>query len=637
MRTWADQMTDACPQAVTTETLSAWRDATLTATDADFLAHHAPTCRACADRLALFDAIEDALRQQRAPAPRPSLWGEVYARIADEARSNARGDAREGANARRDDFSDDGYSREYPTATGMGANVGAEPMRLPPTRRAQAPRRTGPADSGRLPLERQRLRRRWGALGAASAAALIAALLIGLLVSHQANNGQGGHATPTAHTPVSSATATSTPGATSVTLPAGWQNLPVIANDPGQPVIAPSNPQVVYFAAAGSSTKGVAPTYLLARSDDGGVTIHHLPFPTLNGQTLDTFSPQLINLFVSPLNPQTVYLYTQVDVAACPANFAPLSMRRVSRDASRSAQVNDRTDTQRGSMSLSSAICQPEYVSTDGGETWNLLNLPAKGLLGITPPDGNRYAPAIQAQGTRLYSTVADVELASSGVPIGGRLVVSVDGGVTWTLVDAPIAAQGLVAYDFAAAPSGSTVFVVSENPQTAQLPTVNPDPHLWRSDDAGATWTELGYTPGASATSGGVSGMATTVSTSGQAIVYLTTFDTNSPKSSTILKASADGGKTWQQAPDAGPLGETVPLGVSASNRVVMVFGDRSYRGWALGDAGWTAMAPSLGPSYSANLYFIAAAATNSAGKLALYAIGSINSTNIVARYTLP
>ncbi|HUY79711.1 MAG TPA: sialidase family protein [Ktedonobacterales bacterium] len=631
MRTWADQMTDACPQAVTTETLSAWRDATLAPTDAAFLARHTPTCRACADRLALFDAVEDALRQQRTPAPRPSLWGEVYARIADETRGSARTDAQ------RDDFAEDGYpsentaaySRGYPAATDSGA-AGDRLMRLSPISRARQPDRSGLADGGRTPDDRQPLRRRWGALGAASAALLIAALLIGLLLSRSGFNTRGAHPTPTAHTPVSSVTATST--VASDGLPAGWQNLPVIANDPGQPVIAPSNPQVVYFSVAGSSVKGVPPTYLLARSDDGGVTIHHLPFPLLNGQTIDTYSPLLLNLIVSPLNPQTVYLYTQFDLGACPNNFVPFATQRVTPRSAALGQV-----AQRGAEALAGSTCQPEYVSTDGGLTWTLLNLPTKGLLGITPPDGNRYAPTIQAQGSRLYSTVANVGLASSGVPMGGRLVMSQDGGVTWTLVDAPIAAQGLVAYDFAAAPSGSTVFVVSENPQTVQLPTVNADPHLWRSDDAGATWTELGYTPGASATSGGVSGMAATVSANGQAIVYLTTSDANLPKSTTILEASADGGQTWQHAPDAGTLGETVPLGVSASNRVVMVFADRSYRGWALGDAGWTTMAPSLGPSYSSNLYFIGDVVADNPHKVALYAIGDINSVSVVARSTLP
>jgi len=624
MRTWANQMTDACPQGISTETLSAWRDATLGASDADFVARHAPTCRACADRLALFDAIEDALRQQRTPAPRASLWGEVYARIADDQRG-------ERADPRHDSIDVAGYPTEYATAHDGGGTAGG-PVGLPPTaRQPRQARRPARDAGGRTPREGQRLRRRWGAVGAATAAALVAALLIALLASRLATHSNGGQPTPTAHTPVSSVTATSTTSATSDVLPAGWQNLPALANGPTQPVIAPSDPQVVYFAGGGTTVKGQAPTYTLARSDDGGATIHHLPFPTLNGQTIDTYAPLVLNVVVNPLNPQTVYLYTQIEVAACPANFAPLAMRRVSLDAGLGARRGAR-----GEAPLAGNVCQPEFVSTDGGESWGLLNLPAKGLLGITSPDGNRAERAIQIQGTRLYGTVSDVMLAASGVPVGGRLVVSEDGGVTWTLVDAPIAAQGLVAYDFAATPSGSTVFVVSENPQTVQLPTLNADSHLWRSDDAGATWTELGPIPNASVAGGSISGMAATVAASGQPILYLDPASDNTGKTLPV-EASADGGQSWQSAPAVGSLNGIQLLGVTASNQIVMLFDDGAYRAWAVGDTSWTTVAPSLGSSFSDTSYFIGAAAARSAGKVALYAIGQFNGITIVARYTLP
>lgn len=623
MRTWADQMTDACPQAVATETLSAWRDATLAAPDAAFLARHAPTCRACAERLALFDAIEVALRQQRTPAPRPSLWGEVYARLADEARGGARGGARE--DVQQDDVTDDGYPSGY-----VSAYPGARP-----TGTASRP---GPADSGRLPLGRQRLRRRWGAVGAASAALLIAALLIGLLVSRQGLTGVSGHATPTAHTPVSSVTAAASPSATGAPLPAGWQNLTALDTGPAQPVIAPSNPQVVYFAATSGgaatskATAGATPTALLARSDDGGVTIHHLPFPTLNGQTIDTYAPTIVYVFVSPLNPHTVYLTAQFSLGACPSNFAPTLMRRVKLDAGSGAQRDGKT--------LSSAVCQPQYISTDSGQTWRLLSLPTKGLLAVAPVNANRFSNAIQAQGTRLYSTVTDEGLGfGGGVTPGGRLVTSVDGGITWSLVDSPIVAQGLQVYNFAPAPIGSTVFVVSENPQTNQPPTYAIDPHLWRSDDSGATWTELGYTPNGSATTGPLGGMVATVSASGQPILYL---DTSSGKiaQSASVEVSVDGGQNWQAAPDAGALSEADPLGVTASGKVVMVFGDGSFRAWTLGDPEWTTVAPALGSSFSRTLYFIGAANATGDGKLALYALGALNSSSsasaVVARYVL-
>lgn len=72
----------SCRLGLTVETLSAWRDESLTSAEMERVAGHLATCPACRDRLAQYDAIAGELRTQPVPAPDERLWAAVHAGMA---------------------------------------------------------------------------------------------------------------------------------------------------------------------------------------------------------------------------------------------------------------------------------------------------------------------------------------------------------------------------------------------------------------------------------------------------------------------------------------------------------------------------------------------------------------------------
>jgi hypothetical protein len=70
-----------CAAELTTDDLSAWRDETLPADEADRIAAHSADCPACLRRLRGFETVAAALRTQRIPSPDERLWREVRAAI----------------------------------------------------------------------------------------------------------------------------------------------------------------------------------------------------------------------------------------------------------------------------------------------------------------------------------------------------------------------------------------------------------------------------------------------------------------------------------------------------------------------------------------------------------------------------
>ncbi|GEM_PF-5171883 len=599
MSVWSDELTSACALRLSTETLSAWRDGELPSDQAQHLARHTPNCRACAERLALFDAIANELRQSRAPLPRPTLWDETRRRIlAGEARHSGGGALWLDAPAMRSHLWED----EMQPLTQWG-----EESEL------RRDGRTGGSSRSTRSIRRaRRLQRRWGLIGGAVAATLITALLVGLLLS-RGTHGPVSAPTATAHaqTPVGTLTGSTTPDVTATAANSPWKRITGLQS---APTIAPSNPQVMYFLGASQSN----PTF--QRSDDGGASMTTIPFPLYNGQPIPEVSPNEITfLYVSPLNPQILLYITQISGSACPA---PATLNRVSDKSSLTQQ-------------LASSYCDAQYVSADGGASWNQLALPVSGLLGAKQFITGDQPYPLRAQGGRLYALVTDLEYGSSGVPPGGRLVVSSDGGITWALADAPIAAQGLQIIDFAPAPTGSTIFAVTENPSTAQIPPYQQQPEIWRSDDSGASWVNAGAPPtigAASATS--VSGIAAGLTTSGQPFVYLVAQAT---KSSTALEYSEDGAVTWHAVPEA-DLITNMPLGTLADGGLVVRFRDNTFRAWAPGDSTWRMVAP-MEPDGSQNTsYLLTTSDGLGDGHYAIFGIGLDSNNNLlVERVDLP
>jgi hypothetical protein len=475
-----------------------------------------------------------------------------------------------------------------------GAPVPDDPPSRPvPGPAALARRRTGSVRvSGRL-------------AGLASVAAMVA--VVTLIVGIFALQALGVHRGRTAARP----TATATPSPDTAWVDQSQLDVVTVNNVAMNqyPAVAPSDPRVVYEAYTQYTDPAKQNGQLvLRRSDDAGATWHTLPNPVPGEVSVEALITQVV-FIVSPLDAHAVIVQITLPSPlhqsfTCPAPFAQYVHYQ--------------------------APCQPQYRSADGGATWVPLLTPDYGvpnqtLLGLRPPrmpywQGDEAA-ALRAQGSRLYSAV----YGPDGLCV--RIVASEDGGATWRTADDALAAQGVQIQDYAATPTGTTLFAVTSPGDvrcfSATVLT------LWRSDDAGTTWHRVGQLP--TPYDDGLVTVATAdpaqpllyldaPGITGYAVDRLT--GARSPFPSYLaddLKVSADGGHTWQSAPATGiPTGlRTFPglLGTLADGSIVVGcvpdFGARpvpptspfgtgtndpvTLYAWKLGDPTWRQLTPAL------------------------------------------
>lgn len=327
------------------------------------------------------------------------------------------------------------------------------------------------------------------------------------------------------------------------------------------PVVAPSNPNVVYEVLAHKLSN-----MIIRRTDDAGKTWHVLPFPIPGNHILGT------SLFVNPLNAQQIHISIYDTVGTdCPAGYGQNGQNE-------------------GSWTT---WCQLQYVSKDGGQTWAFETLPLHGTF--TPSIGNNKQP-IRAQGSQLYAALACGDFSCT------RFVASTDGGHTWSLVDAPIAAAKQTLCDDAVPTNGTTIYALSS---VTCLPQDQGALTLWASTDGGAHWTHNGPLPTPNeygmAAYGNLVYAELPVTTqnhkdkTGSGNYVVTSYNPQD------LQVTTDGGATWQHAPTAGApanLQLLQVLGVLQDGSVVGEFainGDTNYdfngatlATWKAGQAAW-------------------------------------------------
>jgi hypothetical protein len=321
-----------------------------------------------------------------------------------------------------------------------------------------------------------------------------------------------------------------------------WQADPYLAHVPSLPVIAPTNPSVVYKANGAQ----------LQRSADGGKTWSALATPADFPQGAQV---SWLDVFVSPLNADT--LWATADLTTATNGTLP------------NCPVPPPFAFVGGNVVASGSVpCQVQNVSTDGGKSWRLVKLGFAYMLGSANPDANlynfyaQYSQIPQAQGTRLYSLTSDGPLASSAD--AGRLAASADGGKSWQPADGALASAGLHICDFAVVPGGHSIYVVTAD--TGCAPEYRASPALWRSNDGGAHWTQLALPAGRLVAALKVSGGATPT-----LYALLPTLSTQSHSVNTTVGpadvfASSDGLK-WTQAPAAGvPSDSNAPSTISTT-----------------------------------------------------------------------
>ena len=356
--------------------------------------------------------------------------------------------------------------------------------------------------STRSPISPVRLthrRRLVSGISAIAAVLVIALIVIALFASRAGSPAAIGHSGNQKPSP--------TPGTQ------GWISVPALSNSHIQPVLAPSDPRVVYE----EQPQSVG----IRRSDDDGAHWHSLSLPVPAPEV------QSFQFMVNPAKAQNVFLVV---------NLASSSASCSSGQAS-TGQINGYSGGDG---------CQVQYASTDGGAHWGLMrwSAPVSGFDGTTVTVGS-----VVAQGGRLYSLVYDAQQRQ-------RLIVSTDGGATWQPADASLLAQQQGLCNFAAAALGSTLFAFVQ-PGACEEPVGylanNASPAetqsglaVWRSDDAGAHWTQAGTFPYQSPDTqafmavGSNTSQPLLVGAAGMGDSYTRVF-------------SSDGGATWQTLPDQG------------------------------------------------------------------------------------
>ena len=405
---------------------------------------------------------------------------------------------------------------------------------------------------------------RWRVFAGAAAATVVVGLLAALLAHNATQRGTGATATSTS--------IPSTPG------PIGTPGSSQPANfQPGEfPVVAPSDPQIVYRV-----VKNVP-----QRSTDGGKTYRALPRPTTDITPIDD-----VWVTVSPLDPTRVFLTIsgQKDGQGCLPPTPP-NGSLASRGASPFIGVT---------LLSGYTDCSEQFYSANSGQTWTQLRLPGGIVMGGTnlfrmaqgPFQSSAYV--FQAQGTRLY---AGAGFASQGGSIlasyGARLLASDDGGATWKLLDQPIISAGQIACDFAASPTGSTLFAAVTNQSCGNegMPAMS----LWRSDNGGQSWSQVSALP--SPVEGGMA-----VAASGALYIFEPAAQAQSHSVSITMTSqyalvSLNKGVSFSSAPSAGtPTGATLvgPFGVLSDSSVIYQVQAGATQGglyaWKAGAASWT------------------------------------------------
>jgi hypothetical protein len=377
------------------------------------------------------------------------------------------------------------------------------------------------------------------------------------------------------------------------------------------PAFSPVNPAIVYEASISPNA--------VRRSNDGGAHWKSLTLPSGYSQA------ENIEIFASPLDAHTAFL-TIKGAASCAGSASTSSAVYMSPLAYRSGVTS----------------CATTYRTTDEGKSWQVLHFPAQGTIANLMSSLFPYAgPPLLAQGTRLYALLNCGPTCNAGYP---RLVASTDGGATWHLADGTVTQQRVC--DFTAPPTGSTVYLVvtdgqcdspanfayhnNGNPLLASFSeTTGPKLSLYRSDDAGATWSHASDFPEGSV----LQGMAATT-VDGKSLLYANfpaaswqignhTESANATQYANEFHVSDDGGRTWRAAPLKGvPTNARVivsPISPRADGSLVVAFSTASgsdgngavIYNWRPGESSWRQFAPALAPQANVVALLRVAAAT--------------------------
>lgn len=125
--------------------------------------------------------------------------------------------------------------------------------------------------------------------------------------------------------------------------------------------------------------------------------------------------------------------------------------------------------------------------SMDGGQTWTLIGSASVPISGLASNYTTAADVKYSSDGNNVFASVG----LASGVFPGGKLIVSTDGGNTFTYVTSDSLPANLTRIEIAVAPSDPQTVYISVADGTGRFAGV------WQSPDAGATWTQIGALAG--------------------------------------------------------------------------------------------------------------------------------------------
>lgn len=486
---------------------------------------HIATCPACAAVRADNQHMDARLRSLPDPAPLPDLPPRLLALWEEEDRKPRAS-----------------YHLISPRLT-------EKPMQT----QHDAPGAGVPTPSPIPPARHAHRRRLVSGISTIAAVLVIALIVVALFASHTGTPATTGHS--------GNQKATPTPGTQ------GWVSVPALSNSHTQPVIAPSDPRVVYE----QQPQSVG----IRRSDDDGAHWHNLSLP------IPASEVQNLQFLVNPAKAQSVFLVLSVGDSS---SFCPKSQ----------------ASTGQFNAYAGAGGCLIQYVSSDGGAHWAQLHwsAPVDGFSGSIVTVGPVFA-----QGNRLYSLIYDAQQHQ-------RLIVSTDGGATWQPADETLLAQQQGLCNFAAAASGSTLFAFMQ-PGGCQLPvgylakTASPADTqsglaIWRSDDAGAHWAQVGTFPYQSPDTQAFVALGNDASQP-----LLVGAAGYGPNYTRVI--STDGGATWQTLPNQGLPGSGTNslLALTALSDGSLLSaqstqGGNAFYAWKPGDQAWHQVTPAFSGSPS-------------------------------------
>ncbi len=443
-------------------------------------------------------------------------------------------------------------------------------------------------------------------LTAVAAALAVVALLAGVFVAFAPGRfgGRGPTVIPATHTPDSTLRPTIGP------VTGEWVTPPQLNNLRSVPIIAPSDPRVIYQGGA-----------QLKRSDNGGATWRVIPTPQFSGPAVSTVSVDWVT--ISTLDPNTLAINVTVWLSSSDTSLCPAGTH-FSNDANGFAltipPVSTTSTTATNQMGKTflppllphvpangSIMCIAEFASRDDGAHWNQLHVP----MALTMHDPSwRHGPYLQEQGGRLYGvTYESGDSYNSGFELGFHIMTSTDAN-NWQLIDTPLITQNRHVCDIQVPPTGTTIFALTYTdaggcftPSSASLPH-----QIWRSNDGGAHWQPVG-----TLSAYVVQSITVTPSDTGGWLLYAS-ISLHNPRTSQhnsfSIQVSSDSGATWQNAPQAGLQTGKVPLptmvGMLVDGSIVEGFTDPDLRqpqpqititfyAWRAGDSAWRRVSPPI------------------------------------------